>query len=468
MKLKTALLLLLISYGYSFGNPQNGTVVSGTAEIKTSGSTLTVLQTSDRAIIDWKGGFSIGQGEKTEFFQPSVSSAVLNRDISGALSKILGNLSANGKVYLMNPNGIIVGPSGVVNTGGFLATTLDQWTSDFFENGELGLKGDSDAAIINLGEITATGDIFLIARKIENTGVIKSTEGFVGLAAGNDVLLKESGQERIFIRPEGEGEIDITGTIEAINIEIKSRGNPYSMAINLEGQLTANKVDEVGGRVFLQADTGDINIAEIIDADDVTITSIGGNVISDVNLSPVDHLLADNSEGASISIDSGNLTLSGFDSFNISEGGTVAYFQPVSSVSILNRVTSGTPSQISGRLLYNVSNGSIYFINPNGITVGSGNDISISDGSSVGSVGNLYLSNPIGVSSIQPIIFRPVILQPTSEYLNSTLFSNIKSGKSVTQHPHSSILEDTVSDTLLARFSTQAEDDGKSIINLNR
>jgi filamentous hemagglutinin family protein len=199
MKLQTAIILALTLYSYSFGNPGGEIVVSGTVGFETTGSTLNITA-SDRAIIEWQD-FSIDAGETTRFIQPSVSAAVLNQVTSDIPSSIFGNLLSNGNVYLMNSNGIVIGASGVIDTGGFLATTLDQGTSRFFENGQLELLGDSDAAIVNLGNITATGDIFLVAAKIDNQGLIHSTNGFVGLAAGKDVLLKESGEERIFHSP---------------------------------------------------------------------------------------------------------------------------------------------------------------------------------------------------------------------------------------------------------------------------
>ena len=454
MKFQTTILLSILFCSCSFGNPTGGTSDSEGVSFQESGSTLTI-NAPDRSIISWQD-FSIAEGETTQFVQPSSNAAVLNRVTSNTPSQIFGNLLANGNVYLMNPNGILVGASGVINTGGFLATTLDQWTSDFFENGELGLMGDSDAAVINLGSITATGDIFLIAREIDNQGTIHSTGGMVGLTAGKDVLLKESGEERIFIRPVGEGEINIEGSIEALDIEIKSRGNPYSIAINLEGQLTANKVNEVGGRVFLQTDNGGgvlIGAAGQMDAEEVIVNttdlSLFDNPIitvddisidtGDIEISSANPIDVSVFTGGGSYVDLGLISIDsesnilGYSSFNISEGEIVNFVQPNGNVSVLNRITSITPSQILG---------------------------------SVSAGGSVYLVNPSG--TIQPIVFRPLTFQPASDYLNTPLFSNIKSGKSVVQDLHGSILENNSRGTLLAKFSTQAEDDSRAIINLDK
>ncbi len=89
--------------------PEGGTVVGGSATInQTAPGTLTINQTSDKAIINWRN-FSIGAGEHTIFNQPSAASAVLNRVTSDQVSQILGRLTANGKVFLINPNGVVFG-----------------------------------------------------------------------------------------------------------------------------------------------------------------------------------------------------------------------------------------------------------------------------------------------------------------------------------------------------------------------
>jgi filamentous hemagglutinin family protein len=61
-----------------------------------------VNQTSNSAIINWNT-FNIGVKESVQFNQPSGSSVALNR-VTGGLgpSEILGTLTANGRVFLIN------------------------------------------------------------------------------------------------------------------------------------------------------------------------------------------------------------------------------------------------------------------------------------------------------------------------------------------------------------------------------
>ncbi len=125
---------LLLAGVYSLeANPTGGSVVGrfGFASISGQGSsTVTINQSSNTAIIDWQT-FSIGAGELTKFIQPSSSSATLNRVLGGQTSLINGTLSANGQIYLINGNGIIVGAGGVISTAGFTAARATSPTAIF-------------------------------------------------------------------------------------------------------------------------------------------------------------------------------------------------------------------------------------------------------------------------------------------------------------------------------------------------
>ncbi len=88
--------------------PVGGTTVAGHGQITQSGSTLTVDQTSSRLAIDWQS-FNIAAGQSVLFKQPSSQAIALNRVLGQDPSVILGNLSANGQVFVLNPNGVLFG-----------------------------------------------------------------------------------------------------------------------------------------------------------------------------------------------------------------------------------------------------------------------------------------------------------------------------------------------------------------------
>ena len=95
----------------------------------TAGNLLTVTNTPN-AIINW-GSFSIGANEITKFVQQSASSAVLNRVVGQDPSAILGALQSNGRVFLINPNGIVFGAGSQINVGGLVASTMNLSNEDF-------------------------------------------------------------------------------------------------------------------------------------------------------------------------------------------------------------------------------------------------------------------------------------------------------------------------------------------------
>ena len=75
-----------------------------------------------------------------------------------SVSSLDGLLSATGSVYLINPNGVIIGKSGVVDVGGtFVASTLDTPDASFLKGGALGFSGPSTASVVNLGKVGALG-----------------------------------------------------------------------------------------------------------------------------------------------------------------------------------------------------------------------------------------------------------------------------------------------------------------------
>jgi filamentous hemagglutinin family protein len=271
-------------------NPSGAQVVAGNATFDHNQKNLNVHQSSHRAIINWQD-FSISAGELTRFMQPSTRSAVLNRVISALPSTLAGTLKANGQVFLINPNGVIVGPTGRIETASFTASTLNIHDSRFMEGGDLHFLSDSDAVIINLGTIEATdGDILLIAHHVENSGILKASNGLVGLAAGNEVLLKEEGEELILVKTglsfsEGEDGVSNTGLIESARAELKAAGgNIYALGVNNGGAIHAMGLVTEGGRVLLKSIGGNIENSGAITARDsngdggtITIKTEGDN-----------------------------------------------------------------------------------------------------------------------------------------------------------------------------------------------
>ena len=182
-----------------FDNPDDKTLVVR-QDIEEGASTA-------KAVIDW-ASFNIGGNATTRFDQQGHSTwAILNRIHDRNPSQILGRLSADGRIYLINRNGILFGPDSQVNVHALVASTLNLSNEDFQDNAlnfqyEDYAKPDGAAAdaasvrigVVNQGTIVATesgGRIFLLARDVENDGNINAFAGQVGLAAGTTITLRE-------------------------------------------------------------------------------------------------------------------------------------------------------------------------------------------------------------------------------------------------------------------------------------
>ena len=105
-------------------SPSDGVVTAGAGSIAQTGTTTTIHQNSQNLSLNWQS-FNIAAKEIVNFVQPSASAIAVNRIFDTSATQILGQLNANGQVYLINPNGIIFGQSSQVNVGGLVASTLD-------------------------------------------------------------------------------------------------------------------------------------------------------------------------------------------------------------------------------------------------------------------------------------------------------------------------------------------------------
>ena len=129
-----AVMATLAGFGtQALANPTGGVVTAGSATITSAGNLLQINQASNRAIIEW-GGFDIAAGETTQFIQPNAGSLALNRVVNSTQASIInGNLLANGRVLVINPNGVLIGAQGNVDVAGFVASSADI-DNDNFKN----------------------------------------------------------------------------------------------------------------------------------------------------------------------------------------------------------------------------------------------------------------------------------------------------------------------------------------------
>jgi filamentous hemagglutinin family protein len=238
-----ALVLASTPLGGAFANPQGGQVAAGAASITGQGTaTVTVNQSSQSVIINWNT-FNIAAGELTKFVQPSASAIALNRVIGGlGPSQIYGHIQANGRIILVNRDGILFGMGSRVDAAGFLATTNNISNRDFMAGHyNFNMPGRLNASIVNLGHINATNGGFaaLVAPGVRNDGVITANLGQVALASGNGFTLDFYGDKLITLQ---------VGDSIAHQVIDVATGQPLDALVKNEGKLRAN-----GGTVSLTA-----------------------------------------------------------------------------------------------------------------------------------------------------------------------------------------------------------------------
>ncbi|WP_420464563.1 MBG domain-containing protein [Panacagrimonas sp.] len=261
--------------------PAGGQVQHGDVTWSQSGGEFQIDQQSHLGVVDWQS-FSIGLDERVRVLQPDAASALLSRVRGADPSELLGSLQANGRFYLINPNGVVVGADATIDVGEFLASTRDVTDQDFLDGGTLLVEGGGNGAVINLGTIrAANGDVVLVGHSVSNQGEVSAAEGTAAFAAGDRVLLSPAGTDRVTVElamPEGTAVgVDQAGVVAAAQVELEAAGGDvYALAINHSGFTRSTGVEHRDGRVLLVADGGRIAVDGSIQAHDAD--GAGGDV----------------------------------------------------------------------------------------------------------------------------------------------------------------------------------------------
>ena len=256
--------------------PTGGKVMSGTTSIQSVGNVLNINQSSQRSAINWNT-FNVGSGAKVNFIQPSASSVTLNRVLDTNGSQILGSISANGQVFISNPNGVLFGPNSQVNVGGLIATTQDISVDDFMA-GKSTFEGTGAAgAVVNQGTLEAAlgGYIALLAPSVRNEGVVLAREGTVAFAAGDKTVVQFNGPQLVTVmvdRPVLDALVENKQMVRAdgglVIFSARSANAVLSSVIRNTGTVQAQTIENKNGRILLIGDmqNGSIKVDGKLDA----------------------------------------------------------------------------------------------------------------------------------------------------------------------------------------------------------
>ncbi len=195
--------------------PSGGQITTGSGTIAVGGDRMTVNQSSPQMIANWNS-FNIGSNAAVQFNQPNSTSSALNRINDQNPSQIMGSLSANGRVFLVNPSGIIFGKTARIDAGAITASSLNMLDSDFLA-GRYSFSNSGNAGmVINQGVLNAMpgGVVALIGPKVSNEGTITTPTGSAVLAAGNQVSIDF----------EGDGLINLTVDQAAVDALAENKG----------------------------------------------------------------------------------------------------------------------------------------------------------------------------------------------------------------------------------------------------
>lgn len=279
-------LLLLGGYSTALAAPQGGTVAAGSATISQNGALTTINQASQKAVINWNS-FGIAKGETVRFNQPGASSIALNRVTGNNASAIYGTLSANGQVFLVNPNGVLFAKGAQVNVGGLAASMLGISDKDFL-NGNYQFSGDSSKSVVNQGELSAAakGYIALLGANVANEGVIVAKEGTAALGAGSKVNLDFNGDGLLHMSVDKEAVAALAsnkGLIQAdgglVVMSAKSADALAGTVVNNSGVIEAKSISAKNGVIRLEGGTnGSVVNSGTLNASGLEAGQTGGTV----------------------------------------------------------------------------------------------------------------------------------------------------------------------------------------------
>jgi filamentous hemagglutinin family protein len=319
---------------------ESGNVISSDGIIGTpTWGDDTIIDTDHGAIIKWNN-FDTSSTQSVTFNQYksgelSDLSAVLNRISSGAIpTQFSGALNANGRVFIVNPAGIVFGAGSQIDVTQLVASGLNmedgafQAVLDDPANNKMEFSG-GNGDILSRATIQADS-VYLIGTRVFNLGPILAPNGLVVMAAGEEVRLYEDGSDvSVVVSDVGDGFPDVRNSniVSATNGKIVlAAGDTFSRAVTNVGILAAS-----GGEISIQAaqinNNGIIRVSGSGDGGSVNLmgtelVSVGVDGLGTAG--SIEANAGDNGNGGTINIQTDGLFRVGEDSTITASGGSVS------------------------------------------------------------------------------------------------------------------------------------------------
>ena len=266
--------MMVSGMNHAMALPQGGQVAAGAAEIAASQTEMAIHQATQNAVINWQS-FGIAAGERVNIFQPNAQAALLNRVLGNNPSEIFGTLSANGRVFLVNPAGVLFAPGAQVDAGSIVASTMNITNADFMAGKYAFVGTPNDGKVINRGTLRAAdaGVVALLGKDVANEGVIVAKKGAAVLTAAQDVTLDFTGDGKVSVVPTKaalEQAVTNKGLVEAdgglVFMSAATGDALTASAVNQEGIVRASSLDGKQGAIRMTANDVHLAAGSVTDA----------------------------------------------------------------------------------------------------------------------------------------------------------------------------------------------------------
>lgn len=248
----------------------------GSISIDTSiPNTTNIKQHTD--FVKVSGDGDINAGWTVNVAQNSSSSKYVLYDIENDPTMIMGNLNANGKVYIFDKNGVIFGKDSQVNVGSIVAST-GSISDNNIKNDKISFEGinktDGEIAINGAISVSDAGLAAFVAPTVANNGVISAKLGKVVMASGEQVTLDFYGDNLVNVAVKGSLEnalVKNSGTVKAeggsVYMTAAAAKEAVDNVINMDGVIDVSSVSVKGGKIILSGgDQGTVKVSGTLDA----------------------------------------------------------------------------------------------------------------------------------------------------------------------------------------------------------
>lgn len=266
-KILSSLMVFVLAAGTALAIPSVATTnLQTTAGVTITGAGNTINITApNKSVLTWQnfgaGADTISAGDVLNYTLPSKTASVLNIVAGGQSSTIDGSIASNGNVYVLNPNGILVGGNARIDVNRLALSTSDNpaFASFYFQqNGNLpsqdGLTGNAGNTTINNGAIIAVSDnITIVSRNITVGGVL--SQGNLVINADGNVTVGSTGMAYIsgdltINNPTGTTTLGSTGNSMIVTNNLTVTGNATSTFASVgTGTLQAKTLNVTAGTI---------------------------------------------------------------------------------------------------------------------------------------------------------------------------------------------------------------------------